>query len=293
MKPAGSPDMSSPERYQPFEPLDDSALLAWDRAPQLCRPECLSYHRVWQYLRRLGIITSIRTNTDFLLQVFRRVADEHPRVLVSGTADYGMLAHLHDAYGARPLDVTVLDLCATPLMLNGWFGRRVGRAVRLVQHDAATFTHDVPFDLIVTHNFLGRFAPAGRRALIANWARLLRSGGIVVTTQRVRPRGREGESSYRPAEVDAVVARVAAAAAVAGLVNPGPEALAVEVREYARRKTAATIVSIGEVTDVFESCGLVVDQADAGGGSEERVRDRPASSVDVEAFRMRLVARKP
>ena len=39
---------------------------------------CVWYHRMWQYLRLLGIITSIRTNTPFLLATFERLADTHP-----------------------------------------------------------------------------------------------------------------------------------------------------------------------------------------------------------------------
>jgi len=56
---------------KPDEPLAESAPVAWGLAPSLCAGDpashdsCLWYHRIWQYLRLLDIITSIRTNTTF------------------------------------------------------------------------------------------------------------------------------------------------------------------------------------------------------------------------------------
>ena len=48
----------------PDEPLEDSAPVAWALAPQSCAGDptspdsCLWYHRVWQYLRLLGIFAT-------------------------------------------------------------------------------------------------------------------------------------------------------------------------------------------------------------------------------------------
>jgi SAM-dependent methyltransferase len=277
----------------PDEPLGESAPLAWRDAPVLCAGDCLPYHRVWQYLRWLGLITSIRTNTDFLAGTFRRLASSHPRVLVSGTADYGMLAQLHHAYGAAPLHATVVDLCPTPLMLNRWYGDRFGRTVRTAQHDAVSYGDDSPFDLVVTHNFVGRFDDASRRRLVANWWRLLRPGGQVVTTQRVRPHAPAGETGYPEDKAEELAQIAASAAARAGFTAADTAAFRDTVREYARRKKTMVIGSTAEITDCFESCGFAIDLLDEGGGAAERERDRPSSLAGLDTFRMRLIARKP
>ena len=135
----------------PVEPLAESAPLAWAIAPRLCPGDpqspsaCVWYHRVWQYLRLLGVITSIRTNSAFLTRTFDGLALNHPRVLVSGSADYAMLAHLWHAYAGRPLDVTVVDLCPTALYLNEWYAGRLGFRLSTVHSDALEYMTNRPY----------------------------------------------------------------------------------------------------------------------------------------------------
>ncbi len=84
------------------EPLQESAPLMWRQAQQSCGPQCRSYHGVWQYLRMLGVITSIRGDGAYFIDAVRRLAREGElkRVLISGAADYGTLAHV--LAGCRP-----------------------------------------------------------------------------------------------------------------------------------------------------------------------------------------------
>jgi SAM-dependent methyltransferase len=276
----------------PNEPFADSAPVAWREAPLLCPESCMAYHRVWQYMRWLGLITSIRTNSEFLVRTFEPKARDHRRVLVSGTADYGMLAHLHHAYGAAPLQATVLDLCPTPLLLNRWYAKRAGRVVQTIQTDVLSYTTNEPFDLIATHNFLGRFDDPARARLVATWYRLLRPGGLVVTTQRVRPRASATVSRYTPEEAAALAVRAYEAATHAGIPSPDAAELAQVVRQYALAKNSHVIRSPAQITGVFEACGFTVDVVDEGGGAVERYADRPSSTAGVDTFRMRLVARK-
>jgi SAM-dependent methyltransferase len=238
------------------------------------------------------MITSIRTNSEFLVRTFRSLASNHPRVLVSGTADYGMLAHLHHAYGQSTLDATVVDLCATPLFLNDWYANRTGRVVRTVQHDMLGFASEAPFDLIATHNFLGRFDATARRRLVTRWHRLLRPGGVVVTTQRVRPGARQAFTSYSAEEAAALGLGAEQSALRAGLAPPLARELHDWVRDYALAKISAVIQSTAQITDVLEACGFSVDLVDEGGGVSERHRDRPSSTAGRDTFRMRIIARR-
>ena len=280
----------------PDEPLAESASVAWALAATHCaNPQsadtCFWYHRVWQYLRLLDIITSIRTNTPFLLTTLQRLAASHPRVLISGSADYAMLAHLRQAYGSHPLDVTMLDRCATSVAVNQWYADRYGMAMAPVCGDALAVETDRPFDLVCTHNFVGRFAPAARQRLIDRWHAVLRPGGVVVTTQRVRPGERGLRSSYSETAARALAEKVVEAAkAYAGPIGVPLDELGEAACEYARRKGAYAIRSAAEIVDAFARAGFEVNLADEGGGQAERESDRPSSTAGLETFRMRIIA---
>ena len=284
-----------------IEPLAESAPLAWRHAPRLCPGDaasvdtCRWYHQVWQYLRVLGVITTVGTNDAFLASTFRALARSATtrRVLIAGSADYAMLARLHAAFQAesRPLDATVLDLCATSLWLNRWYAERVGLAIDTVHADALAFRTPQPFDAICTHNFLGRFDASAREHLIAAWRSLLRPGGVVITTLRVRPQASETRVTYTDEQARAFGRRVAEAARAH--IPPLPvavEELETAAYEYARRKNSHVIASNQEVTDAFERHGFAIVQADEGGGQAERARDRPASLAGKDTYRMRLIA---
>jgi SAM-dependent methyltransferase len=283
----------------PDEPLHESAPVAWALAGTHCAGDpqsadsCLWYHRVWQYLRLLGIITSIRTNTAFLQATLRRLAPTHARVLISGSADYGMLAQLRGAYAARPLDVTMLDRCGAPVAVNQWYAARYGMTVTPVCGDALAVETDRPFDLVCTHNFVGRFDPAPRQRLIDRWHAVLRPGGVVVTTQRVRPGERGRQASYSEAAAVALAGRVVEAAkAYAGPLGVPVDELGDATYQYALRKGAYAITSAAEIVDAFERAGFVVNLADEGGGQAERESDRPSSTAGPDTFRMRIIATK-
>lgn len=283
----------------PVEPLADSAPLAWAMGPQLCPGDpasadaCVWYHRAWQCLRLLDVITSIRTNTVFLTSTLDRLASEHPRVLVCGAPNYAMLAHVKHAYGNRRLDVTVRDRCPTSLYLNRWYSERFGFPIATVCGAVLDYTSDEPYDLICTHNFIGRFDATSRQRVAARWHALLRRGGVVVTTQRVRPHDREGKYFYTSDEARALSARVMKAAAERpGLFAGDPDELAQVVYEHAMRRGGYAIRATREITDLFAGEGFDVELVDDGGGASERERDRPRSTAGTDTYRMRVVARR-
>jgi hypothetical protein len=109
-------------------------------------------------LRLLGINSSIRTNTNFLVGTFRKWARNggYPRVLVSATADYSMLAHLRSAYeteNAR-LDAAVVDRCETSLFLNRWYAARYRLPLATECTSILDYESSRRFDLVCAHNFL-------------------------------------------------------------------------------------------------------------------------------------------
>ena len=283
------------------EPLAESAPLAWAEAPRRCvtarsGESCLAYHRVWQYLRMLEIISSTSINSDFLLQTFRDRARTHlyPRVLVSATADYSMLAHLRCAYLAEraAFDPAVIDRCDTALFLNQWYAARYGFSLRSTRIEIQDYVPAEQFDLVCTHNFLSRFDPVSRKRVVARWHGLLRQGGMVVTTQRVQPdataeRNIHTEESARALSdrtLDAVRALPRPLAVDAG-------ELAKAAYEYALKQQTFVIRSNHEVVDLFDAAGFDLELADEGGGVAERERDRPLFPR-AHSYRMRIIARK-
>ncbi|MGH9203862.1 MAG: class I SAM-dependent methyltransferase, partial [Vicinamibacterales bacterium] len=258
---------------------------------------CLWYHQIWQYLRLLGVISSIRTNTDFLIASFRACArtGNCRRVLVSATADYSMLAHVKSAYDEEQsaLDATVIDRCETSLVLNRWYADRCGIVLATSRADVLEFTTANPFDMVCTHNFLGRFDRESRGRLVARWHELLRPGGVVVTTQRVRPGVATAPSTYTDEQVQRLIERVVTAVhARSEPLGVDTDALVHAVYEYAIRRSAHAIQTTREITDLFEAEGFDVESSDQGDGAVERERDRPLSLAGKDTYRMRLVARK-
>jgi SAM-dependent methyltransferase len=285
----------------PVEPLAESAPLAWNEAPRRCDSSdaddtCMWYHRVWQYLRLLGIITSIRTNTGFLMRTFRQGArsGDYRTVLVSATADYSMLAHLSHAYAreGEPLSATVIDRCETSLFLNRWYADRYGVSLSTSRVDALEYATGEPFDMVCTHNLLARFDPESRRRLVARWHSLLRPGGLVVTTQRIRPYSGERMTFYTEGEARELARRVASAARIHPAVAVDADELGRAVYEYARRKGGYVIRANHEITDLFAEQGFDLRLADEGEGLAERERDRPSSTAGKDTYRLRIIARK-
>jgi hypothetical protein len=213
---------------------------------------------------------------------------------VSATADYSMLAHLKCAYDTehRPLDVTVLDRCETPLLLNRWYADRYGVRLTTQCSDALSYDGNNPYDLICTHSFFGRVDPDSRRRLIGRWHRLLRSGGVVVTTQRVHPGGRNRSRDDTEAEADDLRRRVMAAARGHPELGLDPDELGQAAYDDAIRRVRYVIRAVSEITDLFTAEGFHIELADQGGGPAERERDRPLSNVGRDSYRMRLIARK-
>jgi SAM-dependent methyltransferase len=170
--------------------LEQSASLARSLADSLCKTpngydHCGALHAVWPDLRLLKLAAEPERHAAFYREALERNAASAPRVLVSGCADWGMLAAVISAYCGTPLDVTTIDRCPTPLLLCAWYGGAVGMPVRTAVADAILFDEYDAYDVVCTHSLLTYYALDGRERLVSNWQRLLRRGGAVVTVTRL------------------------------------------------------------------------------------------------------------
>jgi SAM-dependent methyltransferase len=257
------------------------------------RPDCGWYHASLPTLRMLGVFDSPGCDDGFLLPAFSaEFARGARRVLVSGCADAAMFARVAACLGSArgPVELVVLDICRTPLELCRSYAASHGLEVRLEHGDILGFEAE-PFDVVCTHSFIGFFDAAGREQLARRWWKLLRPGGCVVTSQRIRS-GDAGIVRYGEAERESLaqdaLRRAAAREAETGL-SPA------QVRELADAWTqghfAHVIATEAELRAPFDGAGFVLDQFAP--GPAPSANDRPGTPRTGAGSRWRIIARRP
>lgn len=282
--------------------VHESAPLARWIADRLCRVDpatgesCAWYHGFRLYLRALGLAITPAHHAEFLREAFAGsvVEGQRVRVLVSGAIDYSMLAHVVWACrecGATA-DVTVVDVCDTPLFLNLWFARRVGVPVRTVRSNILAYESADPFDFVCTNAFLGQFSPRQRPELVARWHSLLAPGGRVVTVTPVRPGAGRDPVGFTPGEAEALRDAVREAAREqAGRLDLDPDGLAEIADAFAARMRVHPVQSVEEVATLFGEGGFSLEHlslspvADGRGDLTGPTVSRSAEYALVEACR--------
>ena len=278
------------------EPLTLSAPLTRTLAASHCTPGCRDYHAMWQYFRALGLIDTIAADNDFLVEALRQLAatEKFPRVLISASADYGMLARVLTAgrlAGQTPA-ITVLDLCETPLAINRWYAHRHGVSIETVRSNLLDFSPPTSFDLICTHSFIGRLPPEVRRQALARWYALLRPGGVVVTTARVRHGASPVAIGFGEAEIQSFHDRaLALATARCGELDILPATLAESARTYAAAKVTLPFGSLDEIRAYFSAAGFTPVTLATAGVSKKN--DRPSGPrAGWKTERVRIIAQR-
>ena len=242
--------------------LKQAAALARERAPALCRRDpktgkrCDWNHGLWPTLRLLGIVTEPALHGEFLCSALASLAGERPRVLLSGAADHALLEQVLAAFAGRSPEITVLDLCETPLMLNRWCAERAGIAIETRVSNILDYAEQRPYDAICTHAFLSYFDRAQRAALVSKWRALLRPGGKVITVNRLRPGSKAHWIAFSTDQVWAFRERVEAAARAQGLEFPR---LGRAAENYASRQAIFPLASEEELRELFEGGGFEVE----------------------------------
>jgi hypothetical protein len=276
-----------------FEPLAETAALAHEFAAGHCDParRCRSYHGVWQYLRLLGVNPAVTADRAFFISTSRTVARRSAgRVLISGSADYGMLAQLSFGFRAEGVepDYVLADHCATPLEVNRDYARRAGLRLETIHGDIREVAVE-PVDLICTHSFLLFFDEDGRHALARTWYDMLRPGGSVVTTNPLFPPGWTPEASQTKEEVEryrGIV--VAAAAAHAGTLGVSPGQLADEAALMRCWMKPHGLFSLEELRRPFEAAGFHIEHVGYGNNLTEG--QGPFSNPGRQANRAQIIA---
>jgi SAM-dependent methyltransferase len=279
------------------DPIVDAFPIMLEAAARCCLPNgngndaCFAYHRLWPYRRRLRSHTAALDHTDHFVSCFRALAIENDsrRVLVSGSADYGLLAQVLYGYRAEGLepDVTVLDICEAPLVINRWYAERENAEINTVQSDILDYNGRDSFDVIVTDNFLSRISPAKRQCLLPIWHRLLRSGGKVVTTEGVVVHSPEEGNRGREEKTEEWMKRIWGRAEATDIEALGItiEALEKYVRDYLTAMKFYRLDSEENLRMLFEDNGFSLDEL-----SPAHQKPRPIGAGPRRSRRLNIVA---
>lgn len=272
-------------------------------AAQLCRRDsasgesCAWYHGLWQDLRVIGLAASPERQTQFFLDAFHEFAKGpgRLRVLISGAADYSILACVLWACveNAIEVDVTVVDWCETPLLLNTWYAEWAGRSVATVRADILEYQPDRPFDVICSHSFLGQFTRDRRPGLVRQWARLLRPGGMVLAVNRLRPTDGPRELKFSPVEAREFCVQVALRIGRIPALSPHDRQQIVRrARIYVERSQTYSLAA-EELASLFEQNGFQIDHVSSILSSDPQNRDIGGKAIPKDARHACLLARKP
>jgi len=249
----------------PPEPLALSAPHARALAARHCRHvdhggfSCRDYHGVWQYLRLLDLVTTPRDHAAFYLPVLRNaIAAGRRRILISGAVDYSMLAVVLAAFDAEQVtgDITVADICETPIRLCQWYADRAGAAIATEVGDILAHRPAAPYDLIVTHSFLGAFAPPARARLVALWHDWLKPGGEAATVIRIR-RDAPAMVTFTAEEIDRFRETVRREASL-GDLDIDLAALDALARGYLAQRAVYPLGSRDALAALFEGQGFAI-----------------------------------
>ena len=252
------------------EPIASTAALALRLASTLCHKDpatgesCAWYHGPWQLLRLLGLVMTPARHADFYGTALETTVGRRrvPRILISGAADYSLLGHVLAALRARSIEpeITVLDLCETPLALNRWYAERMAYPITIRHRDIFEYEVERPFDIICTHSFLGRFDQKQRGRLVEKWRELLCVGGAVITANRIQPAATAEPKAFSPEQARAFRDAVSRGAESLHLsTSIDPREIVRQADLYTTHQIVHPVRSREEFVGLFEQSGFIVD----------------------------------
>jgi SAM-dependent methyltransferase len=277
--------------------LERTAQQALDIAPQTCSPACDWYHQAWAYLRAIGVLSGIQAERAFFIEHFQALATTRafPQVLVSGSADTGMLELLQTAYVSEdaPLQVSVVDRCLTPLHLNQRYADHYG--IPLTQYPCDIFDlHPLhPLDVICTHSFFSFIPPEKLNLLLKLWFQWLRPGGHVLTSQLIRPFYPGKKLQFTPPEIADFTAKVVQAAADTDFIPLQPSEIIRLATRFAQHKEAYILTSADPIFQAFKNAGFQLQVFAPAPEAVQAAHRGAAPDQQQDRLRYQILAVKP
>lgn len=149
---------------------------------------CVWYHSIWQYLRMLDVVSSPTWHDKFYnFQLNNVLQRDNLNILISGTADYSILAYVISIMkkNKKHANIYVLDTCKTPLLACEWFAKKENVKITCINENILNYNNNEFFDVICTDAFLTRFKDEFANLVIDKWYNLLKIDGRIITTIRI------------------------------------------------------------------------------------------------------------
>jgi SAM-dependent methyltransferase len=212
-------------------------------------------------LRLLGLAAAPEQQAAFFSQAFTRFAGLSVRLLISGSADYSILAHVRAGCVQHRVTakITVLDLCETPLFIARWYAERAGFEIETVQADIFTWTSTTAYDVICSHGFLSQFAPPQRLQLVQQWSGLLAPAGSVLLVNRVRSGPSGAEIRFSAAQGREFCEAVEKKLRLTDTLEEGEKTTILTRAEVYAQRLVGYALTESELTELFNDAGFHVD----------------------------------
>lgn len=201
----------------------------------------------------------------FFLEAFRPLARSGAlrSALVSASSDYMLPSLIMDAcqQEGSDVDITVVDVCETPLWINQWYAARRGHAVETIRSNILDFEPTRSSDLLCTHHLLNFIAPDQRPALFRRWRGALRRGGRLVFVNSIRPSETVAKvTEYAEVEPGKLAQAIAETEERLLMRFPPHEEMLRAMIERVGRKKFYPVQSPDEIADQLIAAGFSIDR---------------------------------
>ena len=168
----------------PLDDLEAQARMAWRIASEICSCEG-DYHRVHPVLRAIGSMKGIAADHDVLGGILSDLVRPDARILIAGAADATLVQYFVAHSDARPLSISVVDLCEAPLRLIEHLELPSEVQVDTRQIDLTMLEDKDRYDLILSHSMLPFVDDAARVEVLRRLGDSLTPDGRIILVLRV------------------------------------------------------------------------------------------------------------
>ncbi|MDO8801741.1 bifunctional 2-polyprenyl-6-hydroxyphenol methylase/3-demethylubiquinol 3-O-methyltransferase UbiG [Phenylobacterium sp.] len=248
------------DKTAPLAPddLPGLAQAAWRHGARHC-VACGGYHRVWGTLRAAGLNGGLASDGPDLEPRIAAALAPGAKVLVAGAADPALLDLVVRTAAGIPLEITVADVCRTPLEVIGELRPYARMSVRTEQIDLTRLDRAGRWDLILSHLMIAHVPPGDRIEVLTRLRRALTpKGRLILVARTISGAAREDA----PGDEDAWVNRTQAQLAASGLPGLGaPGEFEGLLRSYAAHRTERLwdLATPQAIADLLAAGGFEVD----------------------------------
>ena len=204
-----------------------------------------------------------------------------------------LVARAIDGLAVKP-DITVLDICATPLHLNRWYADRVALSINTLQKDFLDYFGPADFDVVCTDSLLGRFPHEQWSQVAARWHALLRPGGTLLTASRLRPADAPARIVFSENQVQTFRETVRLKAQQSDFAcGIDPDQIAIAAERYGRQQCNHPLRSEQEMRTLLEKAGMAIESITPSTQMVNNAAGIRAPTVPSGAAFLQVAAKRP